>query len=175
VSGPQPDSGDSGSFAGGAGAVPTGPARLTIELPATHEDARVARDLVKRLARLRGVGQAEADTLALVAAEMLSNAVDHRSAERDTERDSGRELRMQLAFELDERAWTLEVADQGGGDPAALQAMLDSGELPDAGSERGRGMFLLHAMTDEIEVRRSRDGRGLAVRALKLRAGHGPG
>lgn len=166
MSAPTPSGGDSGSFSGGAGPIPSGPTRVIFELPATHEDARVVRDLVKRYARMRGASQTEADTLALVAAELLSNAVDHRGNGTP---------RMELAFELDERCWTLEVSDQGGGDPAALQAMLDSGELPDVESERGRGMFLLHAMTDEIQVRPSRDGRGLLVRARKLRTGHGAG
>lgn len=102
---------------------------------------------------LLGVGGVERDDLLLVASELCANAV--RAA-------SGRPGALALrAIPIDD-AVAIEVEDDGGGlDWPAVAA----DELPDPESEQGRGLFLVHALTDEVQVRR--DAGATTVRAVK--------
>lgn len=149
---------------------------LRLELPATHESVRVARHVLLHFARLRGVEDAERDTLALVASELLSNAVDHgggQAAMDETELSNG--ARMDLEVEIGGGGWTLAVSDQGGGDPESLRALLAESALPDMEDDRGRGLYLMRSAVDRLEVARSADGRGLKIVAVRGHAGRSGG
>ena len=140
---------------------------LRLELSATHESVRVARHMVKHFARLRGVSDYERDNLALVASELLANAVDHGAGGvlmDDTENVD--HVVMSLALKVSPEGWALEVSDQCGGDAQALQRGLDESELPDLEDDRGRGLFLLRSSVDKLVVSSSADGKGLAVLAV---------
>jgi len=80
-------------------------------------------------------------------------------------RDDG--ARMKLTLEVSASGWTLAVSDQGGGDPEALRELIAPVGLPDLEDERGRGFFLISQMVDQIDVRKSEDGLGLALRVVK--------
>lgn len=87
--------------------------------------------------------------LLFVATELCTNAV--RAA-------SGAPGSVELRAAIDEDAVVIEVEDDGGGLVAA-----DSGRLlaPPAEDEAGRGLFLVRALTDELEIFR-RDGHTVA-------------
>jgi anti-sigma regulatory factor (Ser/Thr protein kinase) len=142
------------------------PHELRLDLPAAHSAERMARSVLRRFAHAEGVAAPELDTLELVASELLSNAVDHGGGERAME-EADRDVRMSVIFAVTEVGWTLEVGDQGGGDPRDVEHLLSSAEPPDFEDERGRGFFLLMGMLDSLSVSRSIDGRGLVFRAVR--------
>jgi anti-sigma regulatory factor (Ser/Thr protein kinase) len=148
------------------------PHELRLDLPAAHSAERMARSVLRRFAHAEGVAAPELDTLELVASELLSNAVDHGGGERAMEEaDRPGDVRMNLVFTVTHGGWTLEVGDQGGGDPRDVEHLLSSAEPPDLEDERGRGFFLLVGMLDSLSVSRSNDGRGLVFRAVRGHAG----
>lgn len=141
---------------------------LALDLPAVHRGVGVARSLARRFARLEGVGERDADTLLLVLSELLANAVDHGgggAAMSETQWNGS--VRMQARVSLEEDGWRVSVSDQGGGDPAPLLRMLAADEPPDVEDERGRGIYLIRSLTDEISIEVAPDGRGLVIVATK--------
>jgi anti-sigma regulatory factor (Ser/Thr protein kinase) len=142
-------------------------ATLDLDLPAAHGATRTARHLVRSFARAGGVVGRELDNLLLVASELLSNAVDHGSDGAGA-RPRGRSgPRMRLSLAVVRGAWRLEVTDQGSGDPEALRALLSAEEPPDLEDERGRGLFLIARMVDEVSVGRNPDGPGIRLRVRR--------
>jgi anti-sigma regulatory factor (Ser/Thr protein kinase) len=113
----------------------------------------IARHLLDEWLTRFPVPRAETDDLVLVASELISNAVRHATGEA-----AGTCL----------RAWpedadvVIEVEDDGGG-PAAWPVPHD--EPPPADLERGRGLFLVHALSDEVEMESV--GRVTRVRCRK--------
>jgi anti-sigma regulatory factor (Ser/Thr protein kinase) len=143
------------------------PGDLRMDLPATHSAVRMARKVIRRYAASGGIRGKDSETLILVASELLSNAVDHGGGKAAMfESDLETPVRMSLTLALRGRGWELTVADQGGGDPAVVEALLHPGGPPDLEDERGRGFFLLTQMVDRLSVKRSLDGLGLVVTAV---------
>lgn len=146
---------------------------LSLDLPAAHRGVRVARNVVQRFARLLGMSQEDADALTLVVSELLANAIDHGGgAAAMTEDELKEDVRVRLHFELDATRWTLAVSDQGGGDAEELRGQLETADFFDLEHDRGRGLFLLKASVDELEVLESEAGDGLTFRVTK---GYGAG
>ena len=147
---------------------PDGPLELRLDLPAAHSAARMARHLIRPFARSGGVLGAELDTLLLVASELLGNAVDHGGGGSAMEEaDLEAPVRMKLLLTLEAGSWELEVSDEGGGEPDAVDALIHPDGLPDLEDERGRGFYLIAQMVDRIDVRKSGDGLGLSLRVVK--------
>lgn len=147
------------------------PARpeLRLDLPAAHSAARMARQLVREFAVRGGMAADEVDNLLLVTDELLSNAVDHGGGGAALEEsDLQSQVTMQLVLVLREEGWVLDVADEGHGDPAELDALLHPAGLPDLEDERGRGFFLISGLCQSLSVRRREDGKGLVVTAVRL-------
>ncbi len=141
---------------------------LSLDLPAAHRGVRVARNMVHRFARMQGASSESADEMALVASELLANAIDHGGgAAALTEDDLDGDVRVRLRFELSATSWVLSVTDQGGGDAQELRSQLDSADFFDLEHDRGRGLFLLKAAVDLLEIEPSPDGDGLTFRATK--------
>jgi len=145
-----------------------GPLELRLDLPAAHSAARMARHLIRPFARSGGVTGSELDNLLLVAAELMGNAVDHGGGDAAMEEsDLASPVRMKLLLTVEEGGWQLEVSDEGGGEPETLHQLIHPEGLPDLEDERGRGFFLIAQMVDQIDVRKSEDGLGLALRVVK--------
>ncbi len=143
------------------------PRKLALELPATHAAVRQARSVVRSLARMCGLPDREVETLMLVVSELLGNAVDHGGGGGAMdEGDMTGSVRMALRLEFTGQSWSLEVDDQGGGDPAEVQELLTPSGFPDLEDERGRGFFLMAQMVDQMSVRRTEDGLGLTISAV---------
>jgi len=127
---------------------------------------------VREFAMRGGLDDGEVDNLLLVADELLSNAVDHGGGGAAREEHEVRNgVTMQLVLVLRDSGWVLDVADEGGGDPDELDALLHPPGLPDLEDERGRGFFLISGLCQSLSVRRREDGKGLIVTAVRL---HGP-
>lgn len=157
--------------------VDVAPQELRLDLPAAHSAARMARHLVRQFARAGGLPDSDLDQLTLVADELLSNAVDHGGGEAAFEEGdndvgaAGVGPRMHMLLVVSAQAWEVRVADQGGGDPDVVRALITPPDgVPDLDDERGRGFFLMAQLVDSLEVQRSPDGLGLELTA-KRRAG----
>jgi anti-sigma regulatory factor (Ser/Thr protein kinase) len=159
VTAPTPGDGEAG-----------GPPELRLDLPAAHSAARMARQLVREYALRGGLEGSEVDTLLLVADELLSNAVDHgggASARDAAELENP--VHMELVLVLRPGGWVLDVADEGGGDPAQVDKLLHPSGVPDLDDERGRGFFLISGLCQSLTVRRRDDGSGLVITAVRMK------
>lgn len=118
----------------------------------SHAAVPVARHLLRDwLARVPVESEA-LDSLLLIASELSANAVRH---------SSGAPGAVTVQAWVEDEGIVLEVSDDGSTPPP----FLDSEELPDPEAERGRGLFLVRELADEVtaEVRDSRT----VVRATK--------
>lgn len=147
---------------------------LTLDLPAAHRGVRVARSVLGRFARMQGMPQCEADTLLLVASELLGNAIDHGGGGAAmTEADLTLDVRMRVSFTVHATGWRLDVTDQGGGDAAEVQLLLESDRSLDLEDDRGRGLFLLKESVDQLDASVSPDGTGITISVRKEYGGSG--
>ncbi len=132
----------------------------------------MARNVLRHFARLVGEPDQDVETLMLVVSELLANAIDHGGGGAAmTEDDLASGARMRLTVVIDPEGWTLSVTDQGNGDPEEVRGLFEQATNEDLDHDRGRGLFLLRELVDEISVERSRDGRGLTILAKKRRGG----
>ncbi|MGH9224381.1 MAG: ATP-binding SpoIIE family protein phosphatase [Acidimicrobiales bacterium] len=99
------------------------------------------------------VEEAERDDLLLVASELASNAVRFAS---------GAPTALSLRAWAEGDAIVVEVEDDGDG--FELDTRYDD-DTPDTDLERGRGLYVVEALSDEIDVRR--DGDRTVVRAVR--------
>jgi serine phosphatase RsbU (regulator of sigma subunit)/anti-sigma regulatory factor (Ser/Thr protein kinase) len=113
----------------------------------------LGRHLLGDWLELLAIEETEMADLLLVASELCSNAVRHAS---------GAPGALVLRAWAEGDAVILEVHDDGSG--FELGARYDD-ELPDPDAERGRGLYVVEALTDEITVRR--DGERTVVRAIR--------
>lgn len=144
------------------------PQELRLDLPAAHSAARMARQMVRQFAIANGLAPGELDNLVLVADELLTNAVDHGGGHGTLEEaDLDRPVRMHMLLHVTSHGWELHISDQGGGDPAVVDALMHPDGLPDLEDERGRGFFLMSQMVDSLRVQRSADGLGLELIATR--------
>jgi serine phosphatase RsbU (regulator of sigma subunit)/anti-sigma regulatory factor (Ser/Thr protein kinase) len=107
----------------------------------------LARGFLDDWLRHQPVDDQERADLLLVASELCSNAVRHAS---------GAAASVCLRAWAEGDALVLEVEDDGG-KPFTLPKLHDE-EVPDRDLERGRGLYLVRALADEITVD-ARDGR----------------
>jgi len=144
------------------------PHELRLDLPAAHSAERLARAVMRQFVQHEGMPADEVDALEFVASELLSNAVDHGGGHSAMEEDDAPpEVRVQFQLKLRPDGWEMRVSDQGGGDPARVQALIEDPDLPGPDDERGRGFFLLKSMLAELVVERSADEKGLVFIAVK--------
>lgn len=147
---------------------PSAVRQMELDLPAVHRAVRVARDLVRRFARMEGLVDREVETLQLVVSEFLANAVDHGGGGHAlSEEDLESGVRMRLGFQINGSGWRLAVSDQGAGDPDQIRKLFDTDSPPDLEDERGRGLFLVGTMVDAVEVEKSADQKGVMVTAIR--------
>ena len=138
------------------------PHRFSLDLPAAHRGVRVARNVLRRFARMQGMAPRDIDELLLVASELLANAIDHGgggAALREEELES--DVRMGLGFTLTPEEWVLEVSDQGGGDVEEVRALVvESPKRPAAvGSrEADKGKYGPTIAGQEPDRGRGQDG-----------------
>ncbi len=141
---------------------------LVLDVPAVHASARAARGLVRHFAEQHGLDGADLDALILIADELMTNAVDHGGGGGALEEsDLPHPVSMRVSVVLDGASWQVSVSDQGGGDPAVVDALLHPEGLPDLEDERGRGLYLMTLECDSVEVGRSADLLGLCLVARR--------
>ena len=104
------------------------------------------RDLVSSLCRLESFDDEKIQEVALVATELINNAIEHAGTPGTTEVCGGSyEDRVELIV-VDQAKDSLE------GDAFQFDGP------PDAENERGRGLFLIQAFADEVRHSTTEDG-----------------
>lgn len=141
--------------------VPLGPIeyRFAPSLPAI----RLARHVLANWLELQpGVDVDGIDDLIVACSELVSNAVRHAVGDV-----------VSLRVRADEDSVVLEIEDDGDGFAWPAWAMADVGD----DDEHGRGLFIVEALTDEVEVVTSRGRTVVRCRKRRMfnRPGGGPG
>jgi serine/threonine-protein kinase RsbW len=129
--------------------------RLTVRMPRRPATVTQVRRLVARA--LVGIGVVDVcrDDILLALTEACANAVEHARAGDDYE----------VVVTVDRERCVVEVVDNG-----VVTEPLWLGSVPPVGlASRGRGLHIIGAVTDGLELRRL-DPHGLAVRMTKILA-----
>ncbi len=127
------------------------PDAIMVRLPSDLAFVRPFRKMLEGLLEGQAWPEDSVEDAALVATEVVQNAIEHGS------RNDGREnVTVRLAARED--GLLLEVNDPGTGkDPRAL-LLRDVTVPPDMESPRGRGLFLIHTLSAQFERVLSADG-----------------
>ena len=120
--------------------------RVTVDADVAHLGA--LRSHVATLARASGAPDDIIEQFELVVSELATNVMQHSEAPQVT-----------VAFERVEHGWLVDVSDADGLD------RLNVPERPDPEQLSGRGLFLVHAMMDEVDLVEVGDTRH--IRCLK--------
>lgn len=120
-------------------AAPWAPRRKEMAIASDERDLDKARELIGETATEYGFDEAAIWDMKLAATEALLNAIEHGSPSEDGM------VHMRLAQEHGDML--LEVWGGGGGETARAAP----------GSDRGRGIAIMSALMDEVELRRNTD------------------
>ena len=145
-------------------------AHLRLEFVAAHVVGRRARTELREFGSLKGMSGRALETLEFVAGELIDNAIDHGGGGGAREACDAREdAQVDTHLHVGADRWVLTVADSGGALDLELQERIGesaSGALAPLG-ERGRGLFLLSEMVDDMDVCAREGGRGVIFRVEK--------
>jgi serine/threonine-protein kinase RsbW len=124
-------------------------------LPATVRSLYSARMFVDAIAREAGFDDSEREAFDLAVTEAVSNAIRHGSPR-------GAENQVELSVCDEPARLVVTVRDEGEGFIPAAYTLPD----PQSYADHGRGLYLIHALMDEVQY--SRDG-GTTVRMVKTK------
>lgn len=126
-----------------------------MSVPVSPHTIRAVRKMVESFVADRGFSVAKVSDLSLAVAEALFNAMEHGN-------QVGRPIRVEVAYHGDR----VEVAveDHGNGEDEQwverMRAALDEEQpelTPEFDLERGRGLYLIKARSDQVSVERLPD------------------
>jgi len=117
------------------------PTPMVVTLPAERDSAPLLRRLLSRWLADRGASEWDLDAVLLAAAEACSNAIEH-------------------AYPPDQRSFDVEVA--GDEDEISVTVRDYGSWRPPRGTNRGRGIKMMEALVDEVEI--DRDDNGTTVK-----------
>lgn len=136
----------------GAATLPGAPAgtRERWALLAVRESLEPGRSLVRRALRREGWEAESVERVVLAVSEALTNAVEHGSS-------PGAAVVVEVVAAAGRASVrVIDAGRPGSAPPAALRTP------PSPSSEHGRGLIIMRALSDRLEIRRS--GRGTDVR-----------
>lgn len=116
-------------------------------IPSRLDNLPRIRELVDSTAGQAGFGQQEIQRIVTAAFEAVVNAITHGSP-------LGSKNTISVDIRIFPDRFVVDVSDQGPG----FQGML-SREMPDASSRRGRGLPLMQALVDEVQLSTTNGGR----------------
>lgn len=131
---------------------------LHLRIPPEAAYARTVRDAIIGFGRLHGIAESDTEAVLIAVGEALANSIEHASTRLDIE----------VFAEVDDDRFVATVVDHGQG----LQVMpQDPAPLPEAFSERGRGIPIMQRCTDFMDVK-STPGQGTAITMGRWRRGY---
>jgi len=125
-------------------------------LPCNALAARRARHMVARMLREAGIAHERSFDFLVAVGEAANNAIEH-AARLGSEQFTVRARRRSASI-------TVEIADRGGWVPK-----FEMPEATTAFSDRGRGLPLMYALSDDVQLERTEDGTTVRL-ALNLAA-----
>lgn len=127
-----------------------------VRIPTRLELVGPVRRVLEALLASLGWTEDDVADAGLIATEVIQNAVEHGS------RNDGGET-VGIHFRLDGAVVTLDVTDPGTGKGPDSLLSRDVTVAPPLEASRGRGLYLVHRMSREMDRRRA-DGGGSFVR-----------
>ena len=136
--------------------------RITLSLPSRLDLLSVVDKVVEGVTATMKFAEDDRDAVAISVIEASSNAIQHGNAENA-------DKSFEVIFDLNGDSLTVTIHDQGAGfNPAEKGAK----EAPDLHQERGRGIFIMRSMMDDVTFDFS---NGTYVQLIKRRSPGEPG
>jgi anti-sigma regulatory factor (Ser/Thr protein kinase) len=133
---------------------------IGMKLPNLMFLTRPCREFVSLTLRSQGFGDEEIEDIAIVCTEAVNNSFEHAS-EREWHE-------VEIEMEIDPRRWIFRIRDEGEG--RLRQEDFDFSGPPEHYGDRGRGLFLIARLSDQVHVRRIAAG-GTELEIVKFRKG----
>jgi serine/threonine-protein kinase RsbW len=138
--------------------MPTKPQRIEVILETLIESIALAEEMGVRAASVAGFGEDDQYKIGLAVHEGVMNAFQYGNEER-------RERKIHLTFVLHEEKLEIHVVDQGAG--FRLEDVPDPRHDENVLSDSGRGVLLMRAFMDEVDVVSSAAGGAKVVMAKR--------
>jgi anti-sigma regulatory factor (Ser/Thr protein kinase) len=113
-------------------------ATLVLRLPPRAEYCSIARTRLRAFADAHGIAKGIAEAVVSAVGEAIANAIEH----------AGTTQPIEIEAEADCERLVVTIRDAGVGFETAINAI----SLPDAGSERGRGLAIMRDSSDIFAV-----------------------
>jgi len=139
--------------------MPSKPQRIEVVLETLIESIALAEEVGMRVAAVAGFGEDDQYKIGLAVHEGVMNAFQYGNKQR-------RERKIHLTFELHHEKLVIHVVDQGAG--FRIEDIPDPREDENVLGDSGRGVLLMKAFMDEVDVLSSAAGGAELVMA-KLR------
>src|SRR5579863_248621 len=136
--------------------MPSKPQRIEVVLETLIESIALAEEVGMRVAEVAGFGEDDQYKIGLALHEGVMNAFQYGNQQR-------RERKIHLIFELLEEKLVIHVVDQGAG--FRIQDIPDPREDENVLGDSGRGVLLMKAFMDEVDVLSSAAGGAELVMA----------
>jgi serine/threonine-protein kinase RsbW len=140
--------------------MPSKPQRMEVVLETLIESIALAEEVGMRVAAIAGFGEDDQYKIGLAVHEGVMNAFQYGNKQR-------RERKIHLIFEVHDEKLVIHVVDQGAG--FRLSDVPDPRDDENVLEDSGRGVLLMKAFMDEVDVLSSAAG-GAEVVMAKRRA-----
>ena len=141
--------------------IPEATHEVTLSFSANMRFVRPVRHFIGALCTLAEYDEEEADSIALVATEILNNSIEHGCMSEDDQ--------VEVSLVVTREVFRFEVLDAGkGGSEFAEAAEEQATHMPDIDEPRGRGLYLINNFMDELDVTYD-PKRGTSFRVAKMR------
>ncbi|MCH7549092.1 MAG: ATP-binding protein [Candidatus Krumholzibacteriota bacterium] len=132
--------------------------QMILNIPSDFKFLGAVDAAIQDLAREFAFSQDAINDVSTALVEACSNAIEHGNK-------FSREKRVRVTLQFNGSTFTASVLDQGGG--FDFQSLLDDDSPPDMMSERGRGLIIMKAFTDDLRF--SCNDEGMLVELTKVR------
>src|ERR1700746_944961 len=129
--------------------MPSIPQRMEIVLETLIESIALAEEMGMRVAAVAGFGEDDQYRIGLAVHEGVMNAFQYGNRQR-------RERKIHLTFEIHEDKLVVHIVDQGGG--VRIEDVPDPRDDENVLGDSGRGVLLMKAFMDEVDVHSSAAG-----------------
>ena len=132
--------------------------QMILNIPSDFKFLGAVDAAIQDLAREFAFSQDAINDVSTALVEACSNAIEHGNK-------FSQEKRVRVTLQFNGSTFTASVLDQGDG--FNFQSLLDDDSPPDMMSERGRGLIIMKAFTDDLRF--SCDDKGMLVELTKVR------
>ncbi len=146
------------SLAGSNSWMPSKPQRIEVVLETLIESIALAEEMGTRVAAAAGFGEDDQYKIGLAVHEGVMNAFQYGNEQR-------RERKIHVIFELSDEKLVIHVVDQGAG--FSIEDVPDPRDDENVLGDSGRGVLLMKAFMDEVDVLSSATGGAELVMAKR--------